>query len=165
MRKVMFIVIAIISLFFVSNTFGQAADWEIKPAIKKPKTTIKKPKQTQSTKSSRNISNQKSSRKREPVSFAITEIELDGVKKPNTQNEKGTKPKGWLDGSFDIEGRVTSDQTKFQDGSDIILRNSGNSKGTSNSSRKTAQKTIQRPQRKPFYEDMMEGTGIRRKQP
>lgn len=42
MKKLMFIAIAIMSVSFVGNTFGQAADWEIKPMVKKPKTTVKK---------------------------------------------------------------------------------------------------------------------------
>ena len=44
MKKLMFIAIAIIVLGLgISSVFGQAADWEIKPMVKKPKTTIKKP--------------------------------------------------------------------------------------------------------------------------
>lgn len=87
MKKLMFITIAIMSVIFVSNAFGQAADWEIKPAVKKPKTTIKKP-------SGGTISNQKSSRKPKPAGLlAAGELLIHAVKGENkAQTSTGDQP-------------------------------------------------------------------------
>lgn len=44
MLKRNLIAIAIITLGLgITSAFGQAADWEIKPAVKNPKTSVKKP--------------------------------------------------------------------------------------------------------------------------
>lgn len=43
MKKLMFISIAAVGILFVGNAFGQATDWEIKSAVKKPVNVIKKP--------------------------------------------------------------------------------------------------------------------------
>jgi hypothetical protein len=95
MKKLMLIAIATMSLIFVSNTFGQAADWEIKPAVKKPKSAIKKPKQVQPGQNSGGtISNQRSSRKPKPTGLlAAGELLIHAVKGENkAQTSTGDQP-------------------------------------------------------------------------
>ena len=69
-RNLIVIAIAIITLGLgITSAFGQAADWEIKPAVKNPKTSVKKsnsvkvrkPQQVQPGNSGGTISNQRTS--------------------------------------------------------------------------------------------------------
>jgi hypothetical protein len=88
MLKTNLIAIAIITLGLgITSAFGQAADWEIKPAVKTPKTTIKNPKQVQPGNSGGTITNQivsnSSSRTKKTV-VSSTNQKLEAVRKPKS---------------------------------------------------------------------------------
>ena len=143
MLKRNLIAIAIITLGLgITSAFGQFSDTT--QGVKSPRKTTTKQKRSETNAIDNN----------------------ENARKSTLGNNQGNQPKGWVDGSFDIAGRVTSAQTNFQDGDDIILRRSAKSKSSSSSgTRKKAQVVNRKPQGKAVFEDMMEGSGIRRKQP
>lgn len=93
-RNLIAIAIAVFGLVFASNAFGQdrEAGSGLATGIKKPTTTVKKPKQVQPRNSGGNISNQRTSRTRKtPTGYVITkDLDLSNPVKNQTSSNQRT---------------------------------------------------------------------------